>query len=50
MISNERYFARRADEEAARAARSHSPVARRWHLELAEKYSRLAEEQMSSRA
>jgi hypothetical protein len=45
MISNERYFARRAEEEAARAARSHSAVARRWHLELAEKFGRLAKEQ-----
>lgn len=45
MISNERYFTRRASEEAARAARASAPDAKRWHLELAEKYSRLAREQ-----
>lgn len=44
-ISNHRYFARRASEEAARAARAHGAEARRWHLELAEKYNRLAREQ-----
>lgn len=45
MISNERYFARRASEEAARAARAHGADARRWHQELAEKFGRLAKEQ-----
>jgi hypothetical protein len=45
MVSNQRYFERRAYEEAARAARSCSQGARLWHLELAEKFSRLAKEQ-----
>ena len=42
MVSNQRYFARRAREEAARANRARSPAAQLWHLELAEKYERLA--------
>ena len=45
MISNERYFARRANEEAARAERACGVDSKRWHLELAEKFSRLAREQ-----
>jgi hypothetical protein len=44
MVSNERYFTRRASEEAARAARAHGGDAKKWHLELAEKFSRLASE------
>ena len=44
MISNERYFTRRASEEAARASRAHGAEAKRWHMELAERYSRLARE------
>jgi len=44
MISNERYFTRRAAEEAARAARAAGDESKRWHLELAEKFSRLAKE------
>ena len=42
MISNQRYFARRALEEAARANRACSPSAQLWHKELAEKFGRLA--------
>jgi hypothetical protein len=42
VISNQRYFARRALEEAARANRACSPSAQLWHQELAEKFSRLA--------
>lgn len=42
MISNESYFARRALQEAARAARAQSPSARQWHRELAEKFERQA--------
>ena len=42
MISNQRYFERRAREEAARANRASSPTAQNWHLELAEKFGRLA--------
>ena len=44
MISNERYFTRRASEEAARASRACGAEAKRWHLELAEKYTKLANE------
>ena len=44
MISNERYFARRASEEAVRASRAAGQDAKRWHLKLAEKYMRLAKE------
>ena len=44
MVSNERYFARRASEEAARAARACGGDAKKWHLELAEKFTRLAHE------
>jgi hypothetical protein len=42
MISNEHYFTRRAFEEASRAARTSNADAKRWHQELAEKFSRLA--------
>ena len=42
MISNERYFARRALEEAARARRACSPSAQLWHKELADKFGRMA--------
>jgi hypothetical protein len=42
LISDKRYFARRALEEASRAARSLSPTARAWHQELSEKFSALA--------
>jgi hypothetical protein len=45
MISNERYFAKRASEEANRAARAYGAEAKRWHQELAEKFNRLAREQ-----
>jgi hypothetical protein len=44
MISSERYFARRAAQEAERANRAHGAEAKRWHLELADKYMRLAKE------
>jgi hypothetical protein len=44
MVSNQRYFERRASQEAARAARAYSPDARQWHEELARKFSRLAKE------
>jgi hypothetical protein len=47
MVSNERYFARRASEEAGRAARAYGADAKRWHSELADKFSRLAREQQA---
>lgn len=45
MVSNQRYFERRAAEEASRAARAFSAGAKLWHQELAEKFSRLAKAQ-----
>ena len=44
VISNQRYFERRASEEAARAARAMSTDAKLWHRELAEKFSRMAKD------
>jgi hypothetical protein len=44
MVSDKRYFSRRASEEAMRAARAQSADARQWHQELADKFARLAEE------
>ncbi len=44
MVSNQRYFERRAHEEAARAIRACSADAKQWHEELARKFSRLAKE------
>jgi hypothetical protein len=46
VISNQRYFERRASEEAARAARAMSADAKLWHRELAEKFSRLAKDDL----
>jgi hypothetical protein len=45
MVSNQRYFERRAAEEASRASRAVGAGAKLWHQELAEKFSRLAETQ-----
>jgi hypothetical protein len=44
VISNQRYFERRASEESARAARAMSTDAQLWHRELAEKFSRMAKD------
>jgi hypothetical protein len=44
MVSDKRYFARRALEETMRAARAQSADARQWHQELADKFNRLAGE------
>ena len=44
MTSDKRYFARRASEEAMRAATAGNLEARRWHQELADKFARVAEE------
>jgi hypothetical protein len=45
VISNQRYFARRAVEETARARRACSPAAQSWHQELADKFGRLARQE-----
>jgi hypothetical protein len=44
MVSNKRYFSRRASEEAMRAERACTADARQWHQELADKFNRLADE------
>jgi hypothetical protein len=44
MLSDKRYFERRAAEEARRAAQATGTEAKSWHLELAEKFNRLARE------
>lgn len=38
MVSNDRYYARRASEELSRAARALTDEARQWHRELAETF------------
>ena len=45
MVSNQRYFERRAAEEASRAARALGAGAKLWHQELADKFSKLAQSQ-----
>jgi hypothetical protein len=44
MVSDKRYFARRASEESMRAERASSAEARQWHQGLADKFNRLARE------
>lgn len=39
MESDGRYYARRAAEEAQRAARAITPEAREWHRQLAQSFS-----------
>jgi hypothetical protein len=45
MESNHRYFARRAAQELTAASRAMTPQAREWHRELAEGFTRKAQEQ-----
>jgi hypothetical protein len=42
MLSNQLYFAKRASQEASRAARAFSPSAKLWHQELAQKFAQQA--------
>lgn len=42
MVSNQRYYAQRAAQEASRAARAISPEARTWHTHLAESFRQRA--------
>ena len=42
LVSNERYYAQRAAQEASRAARAISPEARLWHTNLAESFRQRA--------
>lgn len=42
MVSNQRYYLRRAAEERTAAARAITPQAREWHSKLAEDFARRA--------
>lgn len=44
MISDKRFYARRAAEETSRAARALTPQAREWHEHLAAGFSKRASE------
>lgn len=44
MVSNQRYYMRRAAEERTAAQRSVTPQAREWHAKLAEDFARRAVE------
>jgi hypothetical protein len=44
MISDKRYFEQRAAEETMRAERALGTDEKSWHLELAGKFNRLAQE------
>jgi hypothetical protein len=44
MLSDKRYFEQRAAEETTRAERAPGAEEKSWHLELAEKFNRLARE------
>ena len=45
MVSNNRYYARRAAEELSRAARAITEEAREWHQQLADSFMRRLQEQ-----
>jgi len=42
MVSNQRYYMRRAAEERTAAARAITPQAREWHSKLAQDFARRA--------
>ncbi|MDP9413121.1 MAG: hypothetical protein M3Q08_03300 [Pseudomonadota bacterium] len=44
MVSNHRFYARRAAEEQSRAARAMTSDAREWHQQLAESFAQRAQE------
>lgn len=44
MVSNRRFYARRAAEELSRANRALTAEARLWHEQLAESFARRADE------
>ena len=46
MVSNQRFYARRAVEEQARAARAMTHEAKAWHRQLAEDFARRAREHL----
>jgi hypothetical protein len=43
MVSNQRYYMRRAAEERTAAARAITPQAREWHSKLAQDFAARAE-------
>lgn len=43
MVSNQRYYLRRAAEERSAAARAITPQAREWHSKLAKDFAARAE-------
>lgn len=45
MISDQRFYERRAAEELKRAARALSPQAKDWHRKLARDFAKRAQEQ-----
>ena len=44
MLSDRRYYARRATEELSRASRALTPESREWHRQLAESFAQRAQE------
>lgn len=48
MESNQRYYARRAYEETNAARRAITPQAQEWHRQLAEGFTRKAQEHMQA--
>ncbi len=44
MVSNHRFYARRAAEELNRATRAMTSDARQWHQQLAESFAQRAQE------
>ncbi len=46
MVSNQRYYAQRAAQEATRAARAISPEAKLWHNHLCEVFRQRASGQV----
>ena len=48
MVSNERYYMRRAAEERTAAARAITPQAREWHSKLAQDFAARAEANTSA--
>ena len=48
MVSNQRFYMRRAAEERTAAQRAITPQAREWHSKLAEDFARRAAESVSA--
>lgn len=48
MLSDRRYYARRATEEFSRASRALTPQGREWHRQLAESFAERAQERAAA--